>query len=101
MKMRGIGGNPTTGVLILIDGETQFMGLMGHPIADLYQSVIADRIEVVRGRLLHFTDPMYGWRYQYYYFKTLQGYVQQNFHFGYGSYNTLESSASNHFHKIG
>ena len=49
MKMRGIGGSPTTGMLVLIDGHPQYMGLMGHSIADAYQSMLAERIEVVRG----------------------------------------------------
>jgi len=49
MNIRGIGGAPTTGVLILIDGNPQYMGLMGHPLADSYQSMMAERIEVVRG----------------------------------------------------
>ena len=30
----GIGGSPTAGLLVLIDGHPQYMGLMGHPIAD-------------------------------------------------------------------
>ena len=53
MTLRGIGGTatggPTTGLLVLIDGHPQYMGLMGHPIADAYQSMLADRVEVVRG----------------------------------------------------
>lgn len=49
MSIRGVGGSPTTGVLILIDGHPQYMGLMGHPIADSYQSVMTERVEVVRG----------------------------------------------------
>lgn len=49
MSIRGIGGAPTTGVLILIDGHPQYMGLMGHPIADSYQSIMTERVEVVRG----------------------------------------------------
>ena len=34
MTMRGIGGSPSTGMLVLIDGHPKYMGLMGHPIAD-------------------------------------------------------------------
>ena len=54
MSMRGIGGPaqagmPTTGLLVLIDGHPQYMGLMGHPIADAYQSMLVERVEVVRG----------------------------------------------------
>ncbi len=54
ISLRGVGGPaqaslPTTGVLVLIDGHPQYMGLMGHPIADAYQSINAERIEVLRG----------------------------------------------------
>lgn len=49
MSIRGIGGAPTAGVLILINGHPQYMGLMGHPLADSYQSVMTERVEVVRG----------------------------------------------------
>ena len=41
ISMRGVGGSPTTGMLILIDSHPQYMGLMGHSIADAYQSMIA------------------------------------------------------------
>ncbi len=54
MSLRGIGGPaqaglPTTGLLVLIDGHPQYMGLMGHPIADAYQSMMVEKVEVVRG----------------------------------------------------
>ena len=49
MSIRGIGGAPSTGVLVLIDGHPQYMGLMGHPLADSYQSMMTERVEVVRG----------------------------------------------------
>ena len=49
MNIRAIGVTPTTGVLILIDGNPQYMGLMGHPLADSYQSMMTERVEVVRG----------------------------------------------------
>ena len=49
MTLRGIGNSPTSGLLVLIDGHPQYMGLMGHPIADAYQSVLAEKVEVVRG----------------------------------------------------
>lgn len=42
MSLRGIGGSPTAGLLVLIDGHPQYMGLMGHPIADAI-SVYVDR----------------------------------------------------------
>ena len=49
ITMRGIGGNPTTGVLMLIDGHPQFMGLMGHPLPDSYVASDVERVEVIRG----------------------------------------------------
>lgn len=49
ISIRGIGGTPTSGVLVLIDGQPQYMGLMGHPLADSYQSLMAERVEVIRG----------------------------------------------------
>lgn len=49
MSLRGIGGSPTAGLLVLIDGHPQYMGLMGHPIADAYQTMLTDRVEVLRG----------------------------------------------------
>ena len=54
MSLRGIGGpvqagTPTSSLLVLIDGHPQYMGLMGHPIADAYQSINAERVEVLRG----------------------------------------------------
>jgi len=49
ISIRGIGGNPTTGVLILIDGHPQFMGIMGHPLPDSYVASDAERVEVIRG----------------------------------------------------
>lgn len=48
MTLRGIGGSPTAGLLVLIDGHPQYMGIMGHPIADAYQTMLAERVEVLR-----------------------------------------------------
>ena len=49
IKVRGIGGQPNTDVLVLIDGLPQYAGLYGHPIADNYQTSMAERVEVIRG----------------------------------------------------
>ncbi|MFO7657456.1 MAG: TonB-dependent receptor [Bacteroidales bacterium] len=49
INIRGLGGNPTTQVLILIDGHPQFMGMMGHHLPDAYVSSDAERVEVIRG----------------------------------------------------
>ncbi len=47
IKMRGIGGSAD--LLVLIDGLPQYAGLYGHPLADTYQTMMADRVEVVGG----------------------------------------------------
>lgn len=49
IKVRGIGGSPNTDVLVLIDGLPQYAGLYGHPVADNYQTMMAERVEVIRG----------------------------------------------------
>jgi len=49
LNMRGLGGSPTTQVLILLDGHPQFMGIMGHHMPDAYVSSDAERVEVIRG----------------------------------------------------
>ena len=48
MSLRGIGSGSGR-LMVLIDGHPQYMGLMGHPIADAYQSLMAERVEVLRG----------------------------------------------------
>jgi len=48
ISMRGIGGNPTSQVLILLNGNPQYMGIMGHPLADAYTTSGVERVEVIR-----------------------------------------------------
>ena len=49
ISLRGIGGSPTTQVLIAIDGHPQIMGINGHDLPDAYVAYNAENIEVVRG----------------------------------------------------
>ena len=49
ISIRGIGGNPNSQVLVLIDGQPQFMGLFGHPINDSYLASNIEKVEVIRG----------------------------------------------------
>lgn len=62
ITIRGIGGNPTTGVLMLIDGHPQFMGIMGHPLPDSYVASDVQQVEVIRGpgSVLYGTNAMGG-----------------------------------------
>jgi len=49
ISIRGVSGTPNTQVLMLIDGQPQFMGIFGHPISDAYTASDVERVEVIRG----------------------------------------------------
>ncbi len=49
ISIRGVGGSPVTGVLVLRDGRPDIMGLMGHPLPDAYSLDGLEKIEVLRG----------------------------------------------------
>lgn len=49
LTIRGIGGNPNSQVLVLVDGRPDFTGLFGHPLPDAYALSEVSRVEVVRG----------------------------------------------------
>ena len=49
INIRGLGGSPTTQVLILIDGHPQFMGMMGHHLPDSYVASDIEKVEIIRG----------------------------------------------------
>ncbi len=49
ITMRGIGGSPTTELLVLIDGHPQYMGIMGHHLPDAYVASDVEKVEVIRG----------------------------------------------------
>lgn len=95
MNIRGIGGAPTAGVLVLIDGHPQYMGVMGHPLADSYQTMMAERIEVVRGpaSMLYGSNAM-GGVINIITKKEQEEGFKHNLRLMYGSYNTLSSEYS-------
>ncbi len=96
MTIRGVGGSPSTGVLLLIDGHPQYMGLMGHPLADSYQSMMAERVEVVSGpaSALYGSNAM-GGVINIVTKKQTQDGVKTGINFMYGSYNTLSTEINN------
>ena len=49
LTLRGQGGDPTTGVLILQNGKPELMGLMGHPVPDAYAADPVAEVEVIKG----------------------------------------------------
>lgn len=62
VSIRGISGSPKTRVLVLIDGQPQYMGIFGHPIADAYTASDIERVEVLKGAasLLYGSNAMGG-----------------------------------------
>lgn len=48
INLRGISGGAGQ-LLVLIDGHPQYNGVYGHPISDSYQTLMAERVEVLRG----------------------------------------------------
>ncbi len=49
INIRGIGGNPNTQILVLLNGNPQFMGIMGHPLPDAYVASDVEKVEIIRG----------------------------------------------------
>lgn len=105
MSLRGIGGPaqaglPTTGLLVLIDGHPQYMGLMGHPIADAYQTMMAERVEVLRGpaSVLYGSNAM-GGVINIVTRKMQEDGVNTSINIGAGSYGTLQTEATNRSRK--
>ncbi|MDR2813570.1 MAG: TonB-dependent receptor [Prevotellaceae bacterium] len=96
IKIRGVGDSPTTGVLVLIDGHPQYMGLMGHPLPDAYQSLMAERVEVVRGpaSVLYGSNAL-GGVINVITKKPTEDGIKTSLRAMYGSYNTLSSEVNN------
>ena len=105
MSLRGIGGPaqaglPTTGLLVLIDGHPQYMGLMGHPIADAYQTMMAERVEVLRGpaSVLYGSNAM-GGVINIVTRKMQEDGIRTNINIGAGSYGSIQTEATSRIRK--
>ncbi len=49
MKIRGIGNERASAVLMMMDGQPQFAGIYSHHVADFYETEYVERVEVLRG----------------------------------------------------
>lgn len=49
IKLRGVGGDRASGVLMMVDGQPQFAGIYSHHIADFYDKEYVAKVEVLRG----------------------------------------------------
>ncbi len=103
ISIRGVGGGDNSfPVLLLIDGQPQFMGIFGHAIPDSYVSSDIEKVEVLKGpaSVLYGTNAMGGvinliTRRQKKPGFSLKGRLM------YGSFNTQKYSASTGFRANG
>ena len=99
ISLRGLSGG-TARLMVMIDGHPQYAGIFGHPIADAYQSFLAERVEVLRGpaSVLYGSNAM-GGVVNIVTRKIKDDGVNTNLSAGYGSYNTLETEFTNRIRK--
>lgn len=96
IKLRGVGGDRASAVLMMVDGQPQFAGIYSHHIADFYDKEYVERIEVLRGpgSVLYGSNAMAGTINVITKNATTDG-VRTTLQSQYGSYNTWLSSVTN------
>ena len=99
ISLRGLSGGNAR-MMVLIDGHPQYAGIFGHPISDAYQTLLADRVEVLRGpaSVLYGSNAM-GGVVNIVTRKMHEDGIRTDLHAGYGSYNTLETELTNRIRK--
>jgi len=95
INFRGVSGGAGQ-LLVLIDGHPQYQGIYGHPIADSYQTLMAERVEVLRGpaSVLYGSNAMGGVINIVTRGMHRDG-VRTNINLGTGSWGTLQAEISN------
>lgn len=99
MMLRGISSGIGQ-VMVLVDGHPQYQGIYGHSIADSYQTMMAERVEILRGpaSLLYGSNAM-GGVINIVTRGMKQDGVRTNLNLGAGSYGTVQSEFSNQLRK--
>ena len=96
INLRGITGGAGQ-LMVLIDGHPQYQGIYGHPISDSYQTMMAKRVEVLRGpaSVLYGSNAMGG--VVNIVTRRPAGHcgTSTNITLGVGSYGTIQTEASN------
>ena len=95
ISLRGVTGGAGQ-MLVLIDGHPQYNGVYGHPISDSYQTLMAERVEVLRGpaSALYGSNAMGGVLNIVTRSMHEDG-VKTHINLGAGSYGTVQTEASN------
>lgn len=95
INLRGITGGAGQ-MLVLIDGHPQYNGIYGHPISDSYQTLMAERVEVLRGpaSVLYGSNAM-GGVLNIVTRAAERDNVATHINLGAGSYGTIQSEATN------
>ena len=96
INMRGIAGGGGQ-MMVLIDGHPQYQGIYGHPISDSYQTLMAERVEVLRGpaSMLYGSNAMGGVINIVTRRPADGNSVATTVNLGAGSYGTFQAEASN------
>lgn len=96
IKLRGVGGDRASAVLMMVDGQPQFAGIYSHHVADFYSKEYVERVEVLRGpgSVLYGSNAMAG------VINVITGYARQRgvktvLTSQYGSYGTWLTSLTN------
>lgn len=99
ISVRGLSAG-TGQVLVLIDGHPQYQGIFGHSIGDSYQTMMVERVEVVRGpaSMLYGSNAMGGVINIVTRGMKKDG-VKTHINLGAGSWGTVQAEASNLFRK--
>lgn len=95
INMRGMTGSSGQ-MLVLIDGHPQYNGIYGHPVSDSYQTLMAERVEVLRGpaSVLYGSNAMGGVMNIVTRAMRHDG-TKTNITLGSGSYGTVQTEVSN------
>lgn len=99
MMMRGLSSGAGQ-MMVLIDGHPQYQGVFGHSIADSYQTIMAERVEVLRGpaSMLYGSNGM-GGVINIVTRQTSQDEVRSYVNLGAGSYATFQAEVGNQLRK--
>ena len=95
ISLRGLGSSAGR-MMVLVDGHPQYQGIFGHSISDSYQTMMAERVEVLRGpaSVLYGSNAMGGVVNIVTRKMTADG-VKTDINLGAGSYGTFQGEFTN------